>query len=42
MTNQNRTAPAATVNPLSDEHVNAVIQQHGYVEVECSRSHTRS
>lgn len=30
MTNQNNAAQAANANPLSDEYVNAVIQQHGY------------
>lgn len=35
MTNQNNAAQAADTNPLSDEYVNAVIQQHGYDSPEC-------
>jgi hypothetical protein len=30
MTNQNNAAQAAERDPLSDEHVNAVVRQHGY------------
>lgn len=34
MTNQNNAAQAAEHDPLSDEYVNAVIQQHGYLSPE--------
>lgn len=35
MTDRTTAAEAANTNPLSDEYVNAVIQQHGYDSPEC-------